>query len=223
MRANRGDQEDLTAAARRHCREAYDVRFVVRRGNVRRTAPREGGGARRAAENSETVFGFEWRGNGVAASGSRRDYRAMPNRISDEQRAWELTCSRALTTDVIWKLDAYRAALFLLHVSRGDCQVVRAARPDDTTPPQLTSAAASASAHLSEGYSRSTRADRLRFLGYSLGSARECVSWYEATRGVLPDETIEERLMLVMRVRSLLLGLIRSLRGDGGGPSDFER
>jgi hypothetical protein len=53
----------------------------------------------------------------------------MPHRISDEQRAWELTCSRAVTSDVLWKLDAYRAALFLLHVSRGDCKALRAARP----------------------------------------------------------------------------------------------
>ena len=147
----------------------------------------------------------------------------MPHRISDEQRAWELTCSPAITSDVLWKLDAYRAALFLLHVSRGDCQALRAARPDETVAPQLLSAAASISAHLAEGYSRATRADRLRFLGYALGSTRECVPWLEAARGVLLDPAIDERLLLVMRLRSLLLGMIRSLRrGGGGGPNRFE-
>jgi hypothetical protein len=84
----------------------------------------------------------------------------MPNPISDEQRAWELTCSLAITSDVIWKLDAYRAALFLLHVARGDCKAMRAAHPDDQVAPQLLSAAASVSAHVGEGYSRGTRADR---------------------------------------------------------------
>jgi four helix bundle protein len=148
----------------------------------------------------------------------------MPNRMSDEQRAWELTCSRAVTSDVLWKLDAYRAALFLLHVSRGDCKALRAARPDEQVAPQLLSAAASISAHLGEGYSRPTRADRLRFLGYALGSTRECVPWFEAARGLLPDPVIDERLVLVMRLRSLLLGMIRSLRdGDGGGPNRFQR
>ena len=148
----------------------------------------------------------------------------MPNRISDEQRAWELSCSPAITSDVIWKLDAYRAALFLLHVTRDDTKELRAARPDETVAPQLTSAAASISAHLGEGYSRATRSDRLRFLGYALGSTRECVSWFEAARGVLLDPVIEERLVLIMRLRSLLLGLIRSLRaGGGGGPNRFER
>ncbi|MDQ6635203.1 MAG: four helix bundle protein [Gemmatimonadota bacterium] len=146
----------------------------------------------------------------------------MPSRIAYEQRAWELTCSPAITSDVLWKLDAYRAALLLLHVSRGDCKTLRA-RPDETVAPQLMSAAASISAHLGEGYSRATRADRLRFLGYALGSTRECVAWFEAARGVLLDSVIDERLVLVMRLRSLLLGLIRSLRGNGGGPARFER
>jgi four helix bundle protein len=146
----------------------------------------------------------------------------MHNPISDEQRVWESSCSRAITSDVIWKLDVYRAALFLLHVSRGDCKTLRAARPDEKVASQLTDAAASISAHLGEGYSRATRADRLRFLGYALGSTRECVSWLEAARGVLLDPVIEERLMLVMRLRCLLLGMIRSLRRGGGGPNRFE-
>jgi four helix bundle protein len=146
----------------------------------------------------------------------------MPNRSSDEQRAWEMTCSPAITSDVIWKLDAYRAALFLLHVSNGDGQALRAARPDEKAASQLTEAAASISSHVGEGYSRATRADRLRFLGYALGSTRECVSWYLAARGALTDEVIEERLVLVMRLRSLILGMIRSLRRDDHGPSQFE-
>jgi four helix bundle protein len=73
-----------------------------------------------------------------------------------------------------------------------------------------------------EGHSRSTRADRLRFLGYALGSTRECVTWFEAARDVLLDLVIEERLVLITRLRSLLLGMIRSLRKGGGGPTRFE-
>jgi four helix bundle protein len=145
----------------------------------------------------------------------------VSNRPSDEQRAWEATCPAAITSDLIWKLDSYRAALFLLHVSRGDCRILRAARPDETVAAQLTSAAASISANLGEGYSRATRADRLRFFGYALGSTRECISWFEAARGILPDPVLDERLALLMRLRSLLLGMIRSHR-EGGGPHRFE-
>jgi hypothetical protein len=44
----------------------------------------------------------------------------------------------------------------------------------------------------------------------------------EAARGVLLDPVIDARLVLVMRLRALLLGMIRSQRG-GGGPNRFER
>ena len=141
---------------------------------------------------------------------------------SAEQRAWERGCPRAITSDVIWKLDVYRAALFFLHLSRSDCRAMLSARPDDEVAHQLRRAAGSVSANLGEGYSRSTRADRLKFLGYALGSARECVSWYQAARDVLPDEAIEERLHLLSRIRALLLGLIRSLRQAKSASGHFE-
>jgi len=116
-----------------------------------------------------------------------------------------------ITSDVIWKLDAYRAALFLIHMSRADRAALQ--RADRALASQLRRAIGSVSANLSEGYSRWTRPDRLRLLGYALGSVRECVTWYEDSRDLLADEVIDERLRLVTRVRSLLLGLIRSQRG----------
>ncbi len=131
---------------------------------------------------------------------------------SAEQRAWENACSLALTSNAMWKLDAYRAAMFLLHVSRSDCRVIPVARSTGAIAEQLTRAAASVSANLGEGYSRSTRADRLRFFDYALGSTRECITWYEAMRDALPDDLINERLILLTRIRSLMLGLMRSIR-----------
>ena len=128
---------------------------------------------------------------------------------------WEDACSRAITSDVIWRLDAYRAALFLLHCVRNDCPALRTTRTGDETAAQLVRAAGSVSANISEGYSRPSRPDRLRFLGYALGSARECVTWYESGRGILSEDVVDKRLELVTRVRSLLLGLIRSLRRSG--------
>jgi four helix bundle protein len=138
----------------------------------------------------------------------------MGNHDSEEQRVWERNCPEAITSDIIWKLDAYRAALFFLYLARGDCRVLGAARPGDGIASQLLRASGSVSANLAEGYSRSTRADRLRFLGYALGSLRECISWYEAARDGLPDAVTDERLTLLNRIRSLLLGLIRAMRGD---------
>jgi four helix bundle protein len=132
--------------------------------------------------------------------------------ISPEQLAWEHRCSRAITSDAIWKLDVYRDALFLLHLAQSDCQSLREVRGTEVVTGQLSRAAPSVSANLSEGYSRSTRSDRLRFVDYALGSVRECVTWYESARGSMPDETIEDRLALLMRIRAQLLGVIRSSR-----------
>ena len=136
---------------------------------------------------------------------------------------WERACPEAITSDVLWKLDAYRAALFLQHLSLADCRAIRAAGCAPTIEDQLRSATGSVGAHIGEGYSRSTRSDRLRFLGYALGSVRECVSWYQSARDILPDAVIDERLTLIMRARTMLLGFIRSIRQGGGGPGTFER
>jgi len=206
-------------------REAERVRRAPGREaeRVRRAARREGDGVRRGVRRGiRKCLVWDAR-EGCRSAGSDSQRCGMPNRISDEQQAWELACCPAITSDVLWKLDAYRAALFLLHVSRSDCKALRAARPDEKVASQLMNAAASISASLAEGYSRATRADRLRFLGYALGSTRECIPWFEAARGVLPDSVIDARLVLVMRLRALLLGVIRSLRGKDDGPTRFER
>ena len=139
----------------------------------------------------------------------------MQNYATAEQLVWESTCSEAISSDTLWKLDAYRAALYFLHVARGDCRALAASRPDERVVAQLLEAAGSVSANLAEGYSRATRADRLRMVGYALGSVRECVAWYETARGALADEVVDERLLLVSRLRALILGLLRALRADG--------
>jgi len=145
----------------------------------------------------------------------------MQHMVSGQQREWESSCSPSITSDVLWKLDAYRVTLYFLHLSRIDCQTLQrspvpASRRNCFAPP-APSAQTSA-----EGYSRSTRTDRIRFLSYSLGSARECISWYEASRATLPEHLVEERLALLARIRSLLLGLIRALRDAKGTSARFE-
>jgi four helix bundle protein len=147
----------------------------------------------------------------------------MPNHDTEQQLAWERTCPAAITSDVLWTLDVYRASMYLIHLTRGDRRLMRASRADLTLMSQLIRAVASISANLAEGYSRSTRPDRLRFLDYALGSARECIPWYEALRDDALDAIIDERMDMVARVRSMLLGLMQSLRKDGGGARKFKR
>jgi four helix bundle protein len=130
-----------------------------------------------------------------------------------DQAAWEKTCPDAITSDSIWTLDAYRASLYLLDLARRDMRPAGKPHLDFGLRGQLLQAAGSVSANLAEGYSRSTRADRLRFYAYALGSIRECLTWYYAVGDELPATVFADRLLLLARVRSLLLGLIRSTRG----------
>jgi four helix bundle protein len=138
----------------------------------------------------------------------------MELRAGSDQQEWEQACHDAVTSDVIWRLDAYRAALFLLHLSRDDCRTLNDAHHLASAIDQLTRAVGSISANLAEGYSRATRPDRLRFLGYALSSTRESVTWYLAATGDLPEAALDHRLKLLMRIRALLLGLIRAIRNQ---------
>ena len=131
---------------------------------------------------------------------------------SAEQLAWERTCSRAITSDTVWKLDVYRAALFLIYCARADIRSIPGLRFEDELADQLLTAAASVSAHIGESYGRWGVADQLKFLGYALGSVRECISWYEGSRDRLLPGVVDDRELLIARIRALLLGYIRSLR-----------
>ena len=139
-----------------------------------------------------------------------------------DQLEWERRRPASITGDPIWQLQAYRAALFLLDHARADIRTgaKRGLYADNAA--QLLDSVASVSAHISEGYSRATRADRLRFFGYGLGSLREAVSWYLAATDHLPPGAAEHRLELIAQIRRLLLGLIRSTRARGPRRSELE-
>ena len=145
-----------------------------------------------------------------------------PNPISLDQLEWERTCPEAITSDTIWTLDAYRSSLYLLDLARADIRdaVKRGLSPEIAS--QLLRSVTSVSANLAEGYSRSTRGDRLRFYGYALGSLRECMSWYRAASDFLAADSTAHRLNVVSRIRRLLLGLIRSTRARSSSRHDFE-
>ena len=128
---------------------------------------------------------------------------------SEEQRSWELTVPIAISSDTIWGLDAYRSCMFLLECVQRD---LNACKTRESTRDQLIRAAGDAAAALAEGYSRATKADRVRFYGYTLGSIRECVVWYSGLRDVLPEPVLAQRLTLTARCRALTLGMINSDR-----------
>jgi len=128
------------------------------------------------------------------------------------QEEWEKGQPGAITRDLLWKLHVYRAALFLLHGALEDAKELRRRRRDAIAD-QLVRAAGSVSANIAEGYSRSSPADRVRLLDYALGSARECITWYQAAADVLPGPVREARHDLLSRIRGMTLRLISFQRG----------
>src|SRR5687768_14781052 len=109
------------------------------------------------------------------------------------------------TGDPLRRMAAYRLALDLLDTAWPDTQVVRNHTTTSPIASQLYRAAGSIGANLAEGYSRSSRRDRVRLFEYALGSARECRHWYYASRHVLAPQACETQSNILSRVCQLLL------------------
>jgi four helix bundle protein len=78
---------------------------------------------------------------------------------------------------------------------------------------QLYRAVGSISANYSEGYSRSSHKDQVRFYEYSLGSARESRNWYWKSRHVLGEAVAMHRIQLLTQIIRHLLRIIPAERG----------
>lgn len=77
---------------------------------------------------------------------------------------------------------------------------------------QLYAAVSSIGANIGEGYSRSSGKDRARIFEFALGSVRESIHWYRASRPVL-GESVTTRLNTLEEIRRLLLAIIPRERG----------
>jgi four helix bundle protein len=84
---------------------------------------------------------------------------------------------------------------------------------------QLITSVGSIAANIAECYGRMTAPDRMRFLTYALGSAREAIAWYRTVSPTTSEE-LNDRLTRLSRIRRMLLGLMRRLEQGG---RKFER
>ena len=125
---------------------------------------------------------------------------------------WETTVPEEITGDSLWKMTAYRFALFLSDLCWHDStKLIQDKRTQDLSN-QLYRATGSVGANIAEGYSRGTGRDRARFYEYALGSARESRDWYYKGRHVLGGSVIDHRLSLVTEIIRLLLTMIPQQR-----------
>ncbi len=127
---------------------------------------------------------------------------------------WAKSVPQEITNDTLWKMEAYRLALFITDLGWKDVSQLRQDLRTLSLSDQLYRSLGSIGANLAEGYSRGTGRDRARFYEYSLGSAREARDWYYKARHLLGEDEIKERLDLIVRIIRLLLRMVPDQRGD---------
>lgn len=125
---------------------------------------------------------------------------------------WEKEVPQEIRADSLWKMEAYRLALFAADLGWYDVTKLMKDRRTMALSDQLYRSLGSVSANLAEGYSRGTGKDRARFYEYALGSARESRDWYYKSRHVLGEVVTQHRLQLLTQIIRLLLTMVPQQR-----------
>lgn len=125
---------------------------------------------------------------------------------------WERTIPKEIKGDSLWKMEAYRLALFAVDLGWYDVTKLMQDRRTMALSDQLYRSLGSIGANLAEGYSRGTGKDRARFYEYALGSARESRDWYYKSRHVLGETVTQHRLQLLTQIIRLLLTMVPQQR-----------
>lgn len=126
---------------------------------------------------------------------------------------WQESVPMEIRQDSLWKVEAYRLALFAADIGWFDVTKLMQDRRTLSVADQLYRALGSASANIAEGYSRGTGKDRARFYEYALGSARENRDWYYKSRHILGEVVVTHRIQLATKIIRLLLTMIPQQRG----------
>jgi four helix bundle protein len=114
---------------------------------------------------------------------------------------------------VLWKVEAYRIALFIADIGWFDVVKLAEDRRMIGLSDQLYRSLGSIGANIAEGYSRGSAKDRARFYEYALGSAHESRDWYYKARHILNEAVISHRIQLLTQIIRLLLTIIPQQRG----------
>ncbi len=125
---------------------------------------------------------------------------------------WEDSVPKTIKGDSLWKMEAYRLALFVADIGWHDATQLMKDKRTIGLSDQLYRAIGSIGANLAEGYSRGTGKDRARFYEYALGSARESRDWYYKARHLLGDKVVEYRIEQLSSIIRLLLTMIPQQR-----------
>jgi four helix bundle protein len=126
---------------------------------------------------------------------------------------WERSVPEAIASDPLWRVEAYRLALFAADLGH-DVTKLMSDRRTLSLADQLYRALGSIGRNIGERYSRGTGRDRARFYEYALGSTRESRDWYYKGRHALSESVVAHRLNLLTQIARLLLVMIPDQRGQ---------
>jgi four helix bundle protein len=126
---------------------------------------------------------------------------------------WVMTLPKEITGDSLWKMEAYRLALFATEIGWHDVTELMKDRRTIGIADQLYRALGSVSANLAEGYSHHTGKSRAQYYQYALGSAREARDWYYKSHHMLKEEVVQHRISFLTQIIKLLLIMVPQQRG----------
>lgn len=126
---------------------------------------------------------------------------------------WVTNLPKEITGDSLWKMEAYRLALFTTEIGWHDVTELMKDRRTLGVADQLYRALGSVSANLAGGYSHHTGKSRAQYYQYALGSAREARDWYYKSHHILKDEVVHHRISLLTQILKLLLTMVPQQRG----------
>ena len=126
---------------------------------------------------------------------------------------WIETVPRLIRDDAVWRVEAYRLALFAGDLAWHDATKLLGDKRTFSIADQLHRAVGAISRDIVEGYSRRSGKDQARFYEYALGSAREARDWYYKGRHVLGATVTDHRMDLHTQIIKSLLTIIPNERG----------
>jgi four helix bundle protein len=118
---------------------------------------------------------------------------------------WVERVPREVKMEDVWRFYGYRKALFFYDLCWRDCEQLLKHPLGRAVAQQLIRSAGSISANIEEGSGRGYGRDRLRFLKFSVGSARESKGWYYRARQLLTEDVLSHRLTLISEVIALTI------------------
>lgn len=128
---------------------------------------------------------------------------------------WARTVPNDIAADVLWRVEAYRLALWAADIGWHDVTKLFGDKRTVDIAGQPFRALGSIEANIAEGYSRGSGRDRARFYEYALGSARETRGWYYKGRHILTESVSTHRIHLLTHVIRLLLAMVPDQRASG--------